>query len=279
MFAWPKRMLMVRPHGFRVDYAINPYMLDEKGQLKKVDQALAMRQWENLKRTFESLGQTVDVIEGDPEFPDMVFSANQTLPYFDREGRQRLLLARMHAEQRRGEVVHFRRWAEKHSIAYASVEGVDFEGAGDAIWNYETRELLAGVGPRSSIEGYQFLQTLTDVKLHVLKTVSQDFYHMDTSLAVLDAETVAYVPEAFASESLAALKKVFKRHLLIDREEAKRAFAGNCVSVDGKNVVLHQGATRFLKQLKENGFTPIEVDVSEFLKSGGAVFCMKQRLY
>src|SRR6185312_12702860 len=102
MDSWPKRMLMVRPNGFRVDYAINPYMLDEKGQLKKVDQALAMRQWENLKRTFESLGQTVDVIEGDPEFPDMVFSANQTLPYFDRQGRQCVLLSRMHAEQRRG---------------------------------------------------------------------------------------------------------------------------------------------------------------------------------
>jgi N-dimethylarginine dimethylaminohydrolase len=271
-------MLMVRPNGFRVDYAINPYMLDENGQLKKVDQELAMRQWENLKRTFESLGQTVDVIEGDPEFPDMVFSANQTLPYFDREGRQRLLLSRMHAEQRRGEVVHFRRWAETQKIPYTVVDGVDFEGAGDAIWNYETGELLAGVGPRSSLEGYQFLQTLTDVKLHVLRTVSQDFYHTDTSLAVLDAESVAYVPEAFAAESVATLKRVFRRHLVIDREEAKHYFAGNCVSVDGKHVVLHQGATKFLKLLRQNGFTPVEVDVSEFLKSGGAVFCMKQRL-
>jgi len=279
MFAWPKRMLMVRPNGFRVDYAINPYMLDEHGQLKKVDPILAMKQWETLKKTFEDLGQTVEVIEGDPAFPDMVFSANQTLPYFDRDGRQRFLLASMHAPQRRGEVASFAKWAVARDIPADAVVGCDFEGAGDAIWNYETRELLAGLGPRSQKAGYDQLQRLSSVKLHYLKTVTQDFYHMDTCLAVLNAETAAFVPSAFSAESVTALQGLFKNLLEIDLDEARNFFAGNCVSIDGKHVVLHQGAAKFPRQLRDYGFIPVEVNVSEFLKSGGAVFCMKQRFY
>jgi N-dimethylarginine dimethylaminohydrolase len=279
MGKWPTRILMVRPNGFRVDYAINPYMVDEMGRLKKVDQALAMAQWENLRQTFIDLGQTVEVIEGDARFPDMVFSANQTLPYFDRDGRQRVLLARMQSEQRRGEVIHFANWAKSKNLPTESVTDCDFEGAGDAIWNYETGELIGGVGPRSQLAGYQLLEKLSGAGIHILYTVSQDFYHMDTCFAVLNATTAAYVPEAFAPESAAKLRSIFANLIAIDREEAKRHFAGNAVSIDGKNVVLHKGATKFTRQLRESGFVPVEVDVSEFLKAGGAVFCMKQRLF
>lgn len=278
MHPWPKRMLMVRPTGFRVDYAINPYMLDESGKLKQVDQALAMRQWDELKQVFERYGQIVDVIEGSEDFPDMVFAANQTLPYWDAQGRQRILLARMHSNQRRGEVPFFASWAESKGIPMDAVTDCDFEGAGDAIWNYETRELLAGVGPRTQIQAYDHLQKLAGgIKLILLKTVTDDFYHMDTCLTVLNATTVACVPQAFSADSVQRLKAAYKNLIEIDLEEAKQFFAGNAVCLDGKNVVLHRGAKKFVKQLQEAGFKPVEVDVSEFLKSGGAVFCMKQR--
>src|SRR4051812_33039583 len=95
-YAWPKRVLMVTPDHFRVDYAINAYMLDSNGKLQNIDQARARQQWENLKNTFISLGLSVEVLPGQPGFPDMVFCANQTLPFPDKTDKMQLIFSRMH---------------------------------------------------------------------------------------------------------------------------------------------------------------------------------------
>ena len=50
------------------------------------------------------------------------------------------------------------------------------------------------------------------------------------------------------------------------------AFGLNAVS-DGYHVVLPQTATGFIEQLRERGYHPIGVDMSELHKSGGAVKC------
>ena len=42
---WPRSILMVSPKGFRVDYAINPYMLDSQGHLQRIDEEKAHVQW------------------------------------------------------------------------------------------------------------------------------------------------------------------------------------------------------------------------------------------
>ena len=274
-----KRILMVRPNGFRVDYAINPYMLDARGNLQKVDSVLALKQWESLKDTFTSLGERVDVLEGDPEFPDMVFCANQTLPVLDKNGRMQIVLSRMHSAQRQGETQHLRKWAEALGLTVHTITGADFEGAGDAIWNYETHELFGGYGFRSTLEGYRQLEAMTGIKAFPLELVSENFYHMDTCFAILNAQTVAYVPGAFSQAGRKLIQSKFKTQIIVDETEAAQCFAANCVSVDGLNVVLQKGARKFEAQLIEHGFKPVPVDVSEFLKSGGAVFCMKQIIF
>src|SRR3990167_7939731 len=101
------KLLMVDPAHYDVRYAINPHMRGADGSLKKVDRARAREEWEALRRTFERLGATVEVIEGSPDHPDMVFAANHGLPF----GRE-VILARMAHPDREGEVALFRSWYE-----------------------------------------------------------------------------------------------------------------------------------------------------------------------
>jgi N-dimethylarginine dimethylaminohydrolase len=270
---------MVTPDHFRVDYAINAYMMDSSGNLQNIDSARAVRQWTDLKNVFGSLGLSVEVLSGEVDFPDMVFCANQTLPFLDRQERPHILLSRMHAEQRKGEVRFFRQWAENASLKTFSITDFDFEGAGDAIWNYEKRELVGGYGFRTDVKVYDQLEEIIGVKVHRLKLINPHFYHLDTCLAILGREGVAYVREAFDSTGLELLAKLFPKRIEINVEEARRHFAGNCLCVDGKHVILQKGSPRFVKDLRTAGFTPVEVDVSEFAKSGGSVFCMKQILF
>jgi N-dimethylarginine dimethylaminohydrolase len=43
--------------------------------------------------------------------------------------------------------------------------------------------------------------------------------------------------------------------------------------------VLQKGSASACADLRRLGFKPVEVDTSEFMKSGGSVFCMKQVVY
>src|SRR5919205_567161 len=67
-----RRFLMCRPTHFAVTYRINPWM----DPTAPYDNALAVSQWENLRRTFLDLGHTVEEIDPLPGLPDMVFAAN-----------------------------------------------------------------------------------------------------------------------------------------------------------------------------------------------------------
>ncbi|MGE0527611.1 MAG: dimethylarginine dimethylaminohydrolase family protein, partial [Bdellovibrionales bacterium] len=261
-----------------VDYAINPYMRDARGHLQTVDSEKAFKQWDELKGVFERLGISVEVMEGDPDFPDMVFCANQTLPYLDPQGRLQVILSRMHSEPRKGEIRHFRAWAEARGITATEMTDFDFEGAGDAIWNYGTREIFGGFGFRTQAAAYDQIQKRCGVNLYRLRLVSEHFYHLDTCFAVLSADTAAYVHEAFDDEAVQILHSKFKKLIRIHEDEARMHFAANCVSVDERHIVLQKGAPRFVQNLRTEGFIPVEVETGEFMKSGGSVFCMKQQL-
>jgi len=55
-------------------------------------------------------------------------------------------------------------------------------------------------------------------------------------------------------------------------------FACNACSIAG-TVIIEQSAVRTIQELRDRGFTVVPVDTSEFLKSGGSVYCMKQYLF
>src|SRR6202035_5009861 len=97
------------------------------------------------------------------------------------------------------------------------------------------------------------------------------FYHLDTALAVLDADRVMYYPAAFSPGSRDVLARLYPDAILATEADAE-VFGLNAVS-DGRHVVLPQAATHLIGELRRGGYTPIGVDVSELNKAGGAVKC------
>jgi N-dimethylarginine dimethylaminohydrolase len=276
---YPRSLLMVSPKGFRVEYAINPHMLDSTGRLQRVDEEKAFLQWQRVQSVYQRLGLQVEVLEGDPAFPDMVFCANQSFPFVDQNGRKSLILSRMHDFERQGEVKHFRTWAESKGYVLYEATDFDFEGSGDAIWNFETQEIFGGYGFRTDKRVYGYIERIVGRPVHRLHLCDPRFYHLDTCLSILTSNTAVYVEEAFDSESLRRLADKFENLIRIRPEEAVNAFAGNCFSPNGKDVLLHPGARDLKEKLYRLGFQIHEVDTSEFIKAGGSVFCIKQTLF
>lgn len=271
----PERVLMATPAHFEVAYVINPHM---EGNVGAVDEAEAVRQWTALRDTYERLGFTLHTVEGAEGLPDMVFCANQTLPYLTRGGSRGVLLSQMHAPQRRGEVSHFRDYFSAEGYTVETLPpGVErgFEGMGDALWHPGRRLLWGGYGFRTGLEAYEEASQQIDVPIVALRLDDPDFYHLDTCLSLLDETSALYVPSAFQPEGLELLQRLIPHLIEAPEDEARGLFACNAHCPDGRHVIIQRGCTVTNTRLQEAGFEPVEVETGEFLKSGGSVFCMK----
>lgn len=266
---------MANPSHFDVLYAINPHMLDENGNLQKIDKPKAQKQWEHIKSIYESLGFIVDEIQGNANLPDFVFCAN-TFTAWNKDGFKRAILGRMKSEARQPEVAISKTYLESQGFECLELEGTqNFEAMGDLIWDIANSRLFMGHGYRTELSVLDQLKNLIPYEIIPLKLVSETYYHLDTCFATLNEKTCVYVESAFDQEALETIKKNFPKAIVIDEQEALNFFPGNLFCPDGKNVILNPGSQKLEKQLQNAGFIIHQADTSEYIKSGGSVFCMK----
>lgn len=274
----PNTALMVHPSAFDVVYSINPHM---DAHIGKVDKALAMQQWEAIKARYESMGLRVPVIEGKEGLPDMVFCANQSLPDMSPEGTKRVIMSHMRHPQRADEVSILQDWYEKEGFEILHLDNPElyFEGMGDAIWHLGKRLLWGGYGYRTSAEVYEDIAQKLDVPIMLLELKHPSLYHLDTCLTVLKEDTVLIYRGAFTEEGLALIHHFFPNVLEANEQETLEKLACNAVSPNAKDVIIEKGCSNANTAIREAGLSVTETDTSEYLKSGGSVFCMKMLLW
>ncbi len=274
---WPTRTLMVDPEFFDIEYAINPHMKDDRGNLNQIDKPRAFHQWSELKSTFEKLGLEVLTLKGESGLPDMVFCANQTFPFLQ-DGKLNFVLSTMQSEHRRPEVKAFAEWAQNNNVDVVKPMDLQFEGMGDALWDYESDRLFGGYGFRTSLDVYGDLEKITQKEITTFELKNENFYHLDTCLAILNSKTAAYVKSAFTEQGLQTLAQSFDNLIEVPIDEATNLLACNMCTPNGQDVIIQSGSNETIAALQSAGFKVHEVDTSEFIKSGGSVFCMKQLL-
>ncbi|MCC0095438.1 amidinotransferase [Streptomyces flavotricini] len=258
--ATPRRLLMCRPEHFDVVYSINPWMHPDK----PCDAGLALAQWEKLYELYRSLGHTVDVIDPLAGLPDMVFAANGATVV---DGK--VLGARFRHAERTAEGPAYLSWL--HEQGFDQVLWPEFINEGEGDYLLVGRRLLAGTGFRTDPRSHAEAQEFFGVPVTGLTLVNPEHYHLDTALAVLSDTEIMYYPEAFSPGSRAVLEELFPDAVLASPEDAA-VFGLNAFS-DGYNVIMPEAATGLAEQLRQRGFNPIGVDLSELLKAGGSAKC------
>jgi N-dimethylarginine dimethylaminohydrolase len=269
---------MCPPDHYDVLDVKNPFMA---GHVGSVNKGLARKQWDDLKAAFESAGKPVTHIDPVPGLEDMVFCANQTFVGVDPKMEKICLLGQMRHSSRRREVPAFEAWfkSQGYRIVKLKDSAVLFEGAGDAIWHPGKRLIWGGHGFRSQPEVYEEVARAFDSPVVLLKLVNERFYHLDTCFCPLTPEAVLIYPSAFDAESLELILKIFPIVLTAGEGEAVRSMACNAAVVDGKTAILQKGAASVSRHMAVMGLKVIEVDTSEYIKSGGSVYCMKMFCY
>lgn len=252
-------VLMCPPTFFEVTYEINPWMSSDR----PVDTERACSQWRDLVAVYGDLGINVELIDPEPDLPDMVFAANAAVVV---DGRA--LVAKFRHRERRGEEAAYARWFEDRGLRSVDMARRHNEGQGDVLRVGEV--LLAGHGPRTSERAHREIAEWSGRDVVSLRLVDPRYYHLDTALFGF-GDTVAYRPEAFDDASRRRLERRFPDAIQADAADA--AVLGLNAVVVGETVVLSAGTGQLAPALRARGFETIDVDMSELLKAGGSVKC------
>lgn len=256
-------VLLCAPTFYDVTYAINPWM----DPTVPTDTALAVEQWEQLRDTYRSIGFVVHEITPEAGLPDMVYAANGATVVDDVA-----YSASFRYPERQPEADAYAAWLTGHGLRVVPATYVN-EGEGDFLVVGDV--ILAGTGFRSTVESHHEAAQVLGREVVTLTLVRPEYYHLDTALAVLDAraghERIAYLPSAFDAASLAVLQTRYPDAIVVSEQDA--AVLGLNVVSDGLHVVMPVQAADFAEQLREVGFEPVVVNLSELLKAGGGVKC------
>lgn len=265
------RILMCPPDHFTVEYAINPWM---EGLMDSVDKALAHRQWQRLH---DAIGELTAVETADPApgLPDMPFSANAGVVY-----RDVFVPSRFRHAQRQPEAALFARWfAERGYTIRELPDHLDFEGAGDALFDRGNGILWCGHGPRSDKAVADTLADLLGVRTIALHLAGDPrYYHLDTCFCPLTGGDLLYFPPAFDQPSLELIAEHVPeaRRIAVTAEDAA-TFACNAVNI-GRHVILNRAGDGLRGRLADAGFRVIECGLGEFIKAGGSAKCLTLRI-
>ncbi|MBX9720576.1 MAG: hypothetical protein K2X81_04185 [Candidatus Obscuribacterales bacterium] len=275
--AMPSTLLMCAPDYFALLDVKNPHM---EGNVGNLDSAKARHQWQELREAFIGTDAAVELIDPLEDCEDMVFCANQTFVGTDASGAKLCILSNMKHESRKREVAAFEKWFSRRAYRVERLpENIVFEGSGDAIWHPGRGLIWGGSGYRSQAEVYPYLSESFAVPVIRLALKSDRFYHLDTCFAAIDEETVLLNPRAIFDEGLEMVRSIFRNVIECDDDESAKLMACNATAIGGKHVVIQRGCAKTVSTLENLGYTVCEVDTSEFLKSGGSVFCMKMYVF
>ncbi len=256
-----KKVLMSSPDYFKVEYSINPWMVS--GTV--VDLDLAIHQWNNLKIAIEKAGATVEVVPPHIDFPDLVFTANSGII-----NNKDVLIANFKYEERRGEEELYKNWFEENGFNVSRIPSeFKFEGRGDAFVYGDY--LVGSYGIRSDKEALYFIAEQFNLEPVIVELAQEKFYHLDTCFQHFPTGDAIFFPEAFKDQSLSAFEKIF--NLIPVSENDANKLACNAVVVDN-TVIFPSENIDAIETVSKLGLSPISVDVSEFLKSGGACQCL-----
>jgi len=261
---------MCPPTLYDVNYVINPWMA---GNVKRSSRPRATSQWNALHGALKKIAD-VHLVDPQPGSPDMVFTANAGLV---RDGT--VALSSFYHPERQAEELHFRQWFQTSGFAVHDVPRMTpFEGEGDALFEADGSRLWAGHGPRTGETSHRGLNNLWDVEVVSLRLVDPRFYHLDTCFCPLSQGEAMYYPAAFDASSLKKIEAHYPegRRIVVSESDALK-FACNAVNV-GKTILVNEISEELRGDLRSRGYEVIEVDLTEFLKAGGAAKCLVLRL-
>lgn len=262
------KILMCEPKFYGVEYTINPWM---NNNINNVDKSLAQEQWESLYNKISEVAD-VELLPPAPYLPDMVFTANAGAFFNDT-----FFVSNFKYDERKPEEALFQQWAESKSFDVKKPMYY-FEGAGDLLYSEIGKVHFMGFSKRTQVDAMQDLLLGATQLIYPLELVTDEFYHLDTCFCPLNKGVVMMYRKAIDVGSWSYIDFLYEGRVINVSKEDALLFACNAVNI-GDEVILPSGISKDLRsKLEWYGYTVHEINLSEFIKAGGAAKCLTLKI-
>ena len=223
-------------------------------------------QWDAFVATLREAGAEVVLLDPLPDLPDLVFTANLGLV-----DAGTFIPARMRHLQRRPEPAHAEAWFREHGFEIRSLgDDVVQEGAGDAL-PFEGTPSLATVRarrpPPTSISRGSSMGASCRSSLPTSASTTSTSSSARWTAAALLSPRRRWTPRARGSSASSS-------PIRSSSPTRRRQRSARTRSSWGARWSCRRCSPRLELELRERGFEPVVVDVSEFLKAGGGPRCL-----
>jgi len=231
----------------------------------RIDLGLAKEQHRQYTSILRESG--LHVIELSPleRFPDSVFMQDPALL-----GSHRTLIGRFGETSRRGEENALRDDLNDQRLNVGALHFIEPPGTlegGDVL--ITEHGLFVGESQRTNGNGIKQLSVCLD-NIDV-KTVKIGLLHLLCGCSYLSQRTMIIAPDLVSPNSFPGF-----RFITIPLEEA---YAADALYVGEGRVIIPSGFSKTVMKLRDAGYKPVELDVSEFHKGDGGVTCLCSPVY
>ncbi len=277
-------VFLVAPERFRFcdDSAQdNAYM--QKGQA--FDQQRALEQHHALAQKLHELGVPTLVFPGDPDCPDGIFPNNvfATAP-------GRLIVGAMkHPARQREAARQDIRFCLRKMMGGEVVElaapGRVAELTGVLIIDRARGLGFCGMTERVNDAGLEAMRDAFGLKLVFQFDLQPGEYHTNVVMSILASHAVVLQQDALRPpEAARAISECYGGRVIWISEAQKNAFAGNCIAVTERDVLMSETGWNSLnpeqkQQFADYGFAVHPLPADEIEKAGGSVRCMVAELF
>lgn len=175
------------------------------------------------------------------------------------------------------------------TIQFPGSDFAPFEGQAELKWFHNGTKAICGYGHRSTEETFDIIKDLFEKlyknhnlippKLLVVPLESPDYYHLDVAMLEFDDSKCIVHKKAFSKNSINRIKN-FLGDENVNVIDTKDTMCLNAIT-DGIFLITHKLTDLSIKPQLEKltSRIVIEIETTEFEKSGGSVRCMTLDLF
>lgn len=256
-----KKVVLAPPTFMSIKEPINA--IQKQYFEENINPKIAEQQHEVFVEVLRKNGVEVILLPPIEKYPEQVFTRDIGFTL----GSQ-VFVSEMAHDVRKGEEDSFLKWLNHTKITYTHLKGDKIEG-GDVLIDRNT--VYVGVSNRTNKHAINDLQKLLPTYEVIDIPFTDTFLHLDCVFNILSpTEALIYRGEIDEKKE----KHLANRYELIEVSTEEQATMGtNVLSIGNKKVISLPINKSVNKALEKRGYTVIEVDISEIIKSGGAFRC------
>lgn len=254
-------VILCRPEHMAIKDIINGTQKHFKQE--NINISVALKQHSEFIDILRSHQIEVVLLPADPALPEQVFTRDIGFVLGETA-----FISNMAASVRQGEETVFQNLLDNKKIPYTRLKKANIEG-GDILIADGT--VYAGLSKRTDKAAVRELQEALPEMTVVPIPLKEDFLHLDCVFNMISETEALYCKNGLRQKEIDLLAERFE--MIEVPEEEQFTLGPNILSIGNQTIISLPQHRHTNRELRKRGYTVIETEFSEIIKSGGSFRC------